>query len=163
MYRITRREEETSAPKLNISKALLNRGFHWDHGDSRGFDVYIARSSAGTLAVKVHTQDDIVEISSDGKTSSVCTQAEFFQRLRRMRPLDEPVPEKLPEAIFDFVIDKGFLFRNEAWRLPNTLLSFVINKYGEVEASYNAEEVGTYSIEEFRNQFDSILGYFSSL
>ena len=161
MYRITRKE--SSAPSFNISKALINRGFHWDHADSRGFNVYILRTSSGSLSVKVYTQSDTVEISKDGKTSSVCTQAEFFQRLNKIRPIDLPVPDKLPQPVFDFIVDKGFLFRNEAWRLPNTLLSFVINKHGEIEVSYNAEEVGTFSLDEFKNKFDSILDYFSNL
>lgn len=161
MYKIARKE--STAPSFNIPKALVNRGFHWDHADSRGFNVYILRTSSGTLSVKVYTQNDLIEVSKNGKVSSVCTQAEFFQRLNRIKPIDIPIPDKLPQAVFDFIIDKGFLFRGEAWRLPNTLLSFVINKYGEIEVSYNAEELGTFSIDEFKNKFDSILDYFSNL
>ena len=161
MYKIYKKE--SVIPFVNISKILKERGFIWEHGDSRGYDVYVMKTASNSLAIRVYTDKDIVEVYKNGKLAHSYTKFEFALVAKKIKTIEYPVPEKLPQEIFDFIVDRGFLFRGEAWRLPNTLLSFIFNKYGEIEVSYNAEEVGTYSIEEFKAKLDSILAYFSNL
>lgn len=156
MYRISK--QESIIPSINISKLLLNRGYHWDHGDSRGFDVYINTP----LAVRVYTSEDIVEVYSQGILKSRLTKDELFIKLSKVKApayVAPPVPSRLQS----FIADRGFIYVEGRWQLPNSLLSFEMNKYGELEVSYNTEEVGTYTLEEFESKLDSILAYYRNL
>ena len=165
MYKVNRRE--SSITLINLEKALGAKGFIWERGDSSGYNVYIKRCNKTGLvkAIRVYSNIDRAELRENGVLRAVVTKREMLARLSRDLRIEQPSVPTDPPELRALVIDRGFIPRGDnEFQYPNSLLSFRYDsKHNEVEISYNTEEVGTTTIEEFRAKLDSILAYYRNL
>lgn len=102
----------------SVEEVLNTSGFHWDHSDSRGFNVYVRTP----LAIRLYTDPShLIEEYISGALNRTYTPAEFIQKYR--------VPSE----------------KTDTDTLPNSLLSYSKNKKtGEIDVEYNGEEIGSY-------------------
>lgn len=70
----------------NIQKFLVKeKGFHWNHADSRGFDVYVSSKKEVSIAVKVPSDPVLpIEVHVGGQSIGSFSRETFIRSYSRI-------------------------------------------------------------------------------